>query len=158
MHFLKILSQTFLFLLLSRVREVFVRTVLHLSFLFLQSLMPVIIHSFYYSFFSCSLLNMCLYVCTCTNLYTVYLYYHCHSGLYHICFFFCATILPRNWTCVSYVSCFGRRVLYHWNTVSLLGFGRGLARGTTSSLHTLLEWGRLVYWGELVFLSGPACG
>ena len=24
--------------------------------------------------------------------------------------------LPRNWTCVSYVSCFGRRVLYHWNT------------------------------------------
>ena len=90
MHFLKILSKTFLFLLLSRVREVFVRTVLHLSFLFLQSLMPVIIHSFYYSFFSCSLLNMCLYVCTCTNLYTVYLYHHCHSGLYHICFFFCA--------------------------------------------------------------------
>ena len=109
----KFFHKTFLFLLLSRVREVFFRTVLHLFFLF-----PSEPHAIYHSFLLLFILFMQafkhVHVCICTNLYTVYLYHHCHSRLYHICFnfFVCGTEEDRARVLASSVQSLSRFRLF----------------------------------------------
>ena len=70
---------------------------------------------------------------------------------------------PRDWTCVSYVTCIGRWVLYHWATCKPLWFFESESRSVVSNfcnpmdytVHGILQ-ARILEWVAFSFPRGSS--